>query len=333
MTATALTTPASTAERPMQYLPVALFGSVMGLTGLSVGWRLAHARFGLPEAISQVLAAGAVTAFVALVAAYGVKAICAPDAVRAEFQHPVGGHMFGLFIASLLLLPILLAPLSLAVARAVWGLGALSMAAFLLLVLDRWLGGTRQQREHATPAWLVPAVGLVDVPLAAPALHLPLQLHGVLVLCWAVGLFLSVPLIAIVVSRLMFEAPMPAALQPTLLILLAPAAVGASSYAALTGGRLDLVAQSLCGIALFLLVAFVLRLRSAWRAPFKTTWWATSFPLAACANASLQVAATVESPVADGLAILLLGFTSLVIAVLLFQSLRGLAQGRLRDIV
>ena len=32
----------------LDYLPVGLFGSVMGLTGLSVAWRLAQERYGLP---------------------------------------------------------------------------------------------------------------------------------------------------------------------------------------------------------------------------------------------------------------------------------------------
>ena len=47
--------------RPMlEYLPVGLFGSVMGLTGLSVAWRLAYARHGAPEWIALVIAAVAV---------------------------------------------------------------------------------------------------------------------------------------------------------------------------------------------------------------------------------------------------------------------------------
>ena len=33
----------------LEYIPVGLFGSVMGLTGLSIAWRLARERYGLPE--------------------------------------------------------------------------------------------------------------------------------------------------------------------------------------------------------------------------------------------------------------------------------------------
>ncbi len=53
--------------RPMlDYLPVGLFGSVMGLAGLSVAWRLAQCAYGTPGWIATVIAALAVLAFVAL---------------------------------------------------------------------------------------------------------------------------------------------------------------------------------------------------------------------------------------------------------------------------
>ena len=45
--------------------PVAMFGSVMGLTGLSVAWRLADERYGLPPAISETIGAVAVLALFA----------------------------------------------------------------------------------------------------------------------------------------------------------------------------------------------------------------------------------------------------------------------------
>lgn len=60
----------STVDRPLAYLPVALFGSVMGLTGLAVAWRLAHLRYGIPESISQCIGALAVIAFVLVAGGY-----------------------------------------------------------------------------------------------------------------------------------------------------------------------------------------------------------------------------------------------------------------------
>ena len=43
----------------LDYLPVGLFGSVMGLTGLAIAWRLAHDRYGIPAEIASVIGATA----------------------------------------------------------------------------------------------------------------------------------------------------------------------------------------------------------------------------------------------------------------------------------
>ena len=175
--------------RPMlEYLPVGLFGSVMGLTGLSVAWRLAHGLFGTPEWIALLVGVLAVVAFVLLLAAYGVKLATAPAAVRAEFHHPIAGNLFGTILISLLLLPILLAPVALRLAQVLWTVGAIGMVLFAWLIVSRWMSD-RQQVAHATPAWIIPLVGMLDVPLALPVLGLP-PVHGVMVLALAVGLFL-----------------------------------------------------------------------------------------------------------------------------------------------
>ncbi len=59
--------------RPLlDYLPVGLFGSVMGLTGLSVAWRLASVRYGVPEGIALGIGGVAAVAFVLLLAGYSV---------------------------------------------------------------------------------------------------------------------------------------------------------------------------------------------------------------------------------------------------------------------
>ncbi len=100
------------------YLPVGLFGSVMGLTGLSIAWRLAHTRYGAPAWAADAVGVVAVAAFVLVALGYAVKLATAPDAVRAEFHHPIAGNLFGRFLISLLLLlPIILGPVSLLLAQ------------------------------------------------------------------------------------------------------------------------------------------------------------------------------------------------------------------------
>lgn len=311
-------------------LPVGLFGSVMGLTGLSIAWRLAQDRYGAPAWIAGVIGAVAVAAFVAVALGYAVKLAVAPGAVRAEFRHPIAGNLFGTVLISLLLLPIVLAPLGLALARILWVIGAAGMLFFAWLIVSRWMSD-RQQVAHATPAWVIPVVGMLDVPLALPSLGLP-PMHGVMVTGLALGLFFAVPLFTLIFSRLLFEPPMPGALQPSLLILVAPFAVGFSAYT-LTTGQVDLFAQSLYALMLFMLAVLLGRLRYLpVCCPFRISWWAVSFPLAASAIAALRFALAAPGRITDAVALALLAFATLAIGGLLARTLAGIARGELRTL-
>ncbi len=315
--------------RPLlDYLPIGLFGSVMGLTGLSVAWSLAQARYGTPEWVAPGIAAVAALAFAALLVGYGIKLATALDAVRKEFRHPIAGNLFGTVLISLLLLPIVLAPYARPLAQALWIVGAVGMVLFAWLIVSRWMSD-RQQVAHATPAWIIPVVGLLDVPLALPSLGLP-PMHGLMVFALAVGLFFAVPLFTLVFSRLVFEPPMPDALKPSLLILAAPFAVGYSTYT-VTVGQADLFAEALYMLMLFVLAVLLGQLRHLPACcPFRVSWWAVSFPLAASSIAALRFAAAQPGLATDSIAIGLLALATLVIAALLGRTILGLLKGELR---
>lgn len=313
-----------------EYLPVGLYGSVMGLTGLSVAWHLAHARYGVTDVVANAIGVVAVAAFVLVTFGYVVKIVTASAAVKSEFAHPISGNLFGTFLISLLLLPIILAPLSLVVARAMWAVGAIGMTGFAWFIVDRWMS-QRQKVAHATPAWIIPVVGMLDVPLALPMLGLE-SLHIVMVFGLAIGLFFTVPLFTLIFSRLLFDEPLPDALQPSLMILLAPFAVGTSTYIATTG-QVDLFAASLFAISLFMLAVLLGRLRyMAACCPFRVSWWAVSFPLAALAIAALRFAAAMPGDLTTTIAIVLLTLATIVIAALLIRTLVGLGRGELRTL-
>jgi tellurite resistance protein len=304
----------------LDYLPVGLFGSVMGLTGLSVAWRLAHQRYGVPDGIAVVIAALAMLAFVLVAAGYAVKLVTAFATVRMEFRHPIAGNLFGTILISLLLLPIVLAPFAHRLAQILWVIGAAGMLAFAWLIVSRWMSD-RQQVAHATPAWIIPVVGLLDVPLALPALGLP-PMHGLMVLALAVGLFFAIPLFTLIFSRLLFEPPLPDALKPSLMILVAPFAVGYSTYTE-TVGQTDLFAEALYMLTLFVLAVLLGQLRTLpLCCPFRVSWWAVSFPLAACSIAALRFASAQPSLITDGIAI----------ALLLGRTLVGIARSELRTL-
>ncbi len=314
----------------LDYLPVAVFGSVMGLTGLSLAWHLAHAVFGAPEGIGAGIGLFAVFTFVVLALAYGVKLVTAPQKVVAEFNHLIAGNLFGTFCISLLLLPLVLVHYNLLLARGVWIVGAVTMIAFAWAIVGRWISQPHDVTQ-VTPAWIVPVVGLLDLPFGVPALQMP-QLQGLMLFGVAVGLFFAIPILTLNLSRLVLAKPLPDALQPTLLMLVAPFAVGFSAYV-VTIGKDDLFADALYMLTLFVLAVILWRLvRVLPGKAFKLGWWGTSFPLAASAIAGLRYATFHPGPVSTALAVALLALATVAIAALILRTALGLVRGELRTL-
>ena len=66
--------------------------------------------------------------------------------------------------------------------------------------------------------------------------------------------------------------------------------------------------------------------------PFRVSWWAVSFPLAACNIAALRFAAAQPDIVTDVIAIALLALATSVILLLFGRTLRGIVRGELRTL-
>lgn len=151
-----------------------------------IGWKMIMPMRGLAEGLGRIDGMHVRTA------APETNIVFFDPSIKSEFAHPIAGNLFGTCFISLLLLPIILAPLSLVVARAMWVIGLIGMTAFAWFIDDRWMS-QRQKAVPPTPAWIIPVVGMLDIPLAMPALGLE-SMHGVMVFGLAVGLFFTVPL-------------------------------------------------------------------------------------------------------------------------------------------
>jgi tellurite resistance protein len=315
----------------LAHLPVSLFGSVMGLTGLSLAWRHAQADFNMPAAISDGIGIIAMVVFAALVIAYGIKMATSFAVVRGEFNHPIAGNFFGAFNISLLLLPMIVVKYNAMLAQAMWYVGMLAMVGLAWTILHRWMTH-KQQVEHASPAWLIPVVGMLDVPIAQTALGLD-NLHTVMLFAFSVGIFFAIPLFTLVFSRLVFAEPLPDAMKPSLLVLVAPFSVGFLAYVEVMG-QVDTFAGVLYCIMLFMLAVLFTQIRNINKAcPFKLSWWAVGFPLSASANAALRYAEYSQNNIAEGIAIVLLAVATIAIIDLLIRTLSGLARGELLKLV
>lgn len=317
-------------RRQISSVPVSLFGATSAVGGLGLDWRLAGQRFGFPSWVSAALIWIAVITIAALTCAYVAKSFFAPGAIRAEFQHPVVGSLFGLLPLSLLSLSGSLAGISPNVALAIWISGASSMIMFTWFMVARWMSA-QQPAELAHPAWIVPAGGIANVPLAIPALHLT-GLDEVSVLSLAVGLFLTIPIFTLILNRLMYHAPLPKPLRPALMILTAPFSIGYSAYLTITGSN-DLFAQSLFMIGVFLSAVFLfLLVHLPLCCPFRISWWSIAFPLAASTSAALRFAERSPGVFGQIIALAFLALSTAVIVWLFCRTLVGIAVGELETL-
>lgn len=309
----------------MSNLPVNLFASVMGLSGLALAWRLAHCKLGAPAFIGEAIGAFALGVFVLLSLGYLAKLAKHPEAVRAEFRHPVAGNFFGTVVISLLLLSAVVEPHSASAAQTTWTVGVVATLALSFVVVSRMLNG-QVDASHVVPAWIVPCVATLDIPVTGA--HMPMAWASeVNLLASAIGAVMAVVLFAMIVNRLVHRDPLGPAMTPSLMTLMAPFAVGFLAYTNVVGA-VDRFASLLFYFGLFMCAVVAPKVfRPSVR--FGPGWWAVGFPMAALVNAAFKYAEFRASEPLWILAVFLLASLTLVLAVLTLKTLKSALTGRL----
>lgn len=320
---TTTTAPAPAAAGRLAYLPVSFFSTVMGTAGLGIATLHLEASFGMQPIASLVMLGTAATMFVVIACFYIAKLIRHRSAVVGEWHHPVRLSFFPTISISLLLLAVLSLRVDKTAAEILWINGAALHLIFSLAVLSAWIGHRTFETPHLNPGWFIPAVGNIVVPLAG----IPLGYVEISWFFFATGVLFWMVLMTLIFNRLIFHSPLPDHLVPTLMILVAPPAVGFLSYLKLNGGTVDGVARMFlyAGLALFLLVASQ-AVRMA-KIKFALSWWAYSFPIAALTTAFAVFSAAIGGWAPFGLFVALYGLLALVIAILLFATLRAIVAG------
>jgi len=265
----------------LQYFPITMFATTMGLSGLTLVSHKMEWLLGSNGVVFQALAHITLVVYILILATYTLKSLKYPQAVLKDWSHPIKISFFPAASISLLLLGAAFFPLNERLSFFLWATGTFFQFFLSMSVILSWINHERYEVVHSTPAWFIPAVGNIIVPLVGVH-HAPTELSWFF---FAWGLLFWVILLVLVMNRLMFHNPLPEKLLPTLFIMLAPPSIGFVSYMQLTG-ELDIFARLIYYWAAFFFLLLTSQAYRMVRIKFAMSWWAYTFPLAAFTSAT-----------------------------------------------
>ncbi|MGM0823360.1 MAG: SLAC1 anion channel family protein [Pseudomonadota bacterium] len=302
----------------LQNFPISWFALIMGMSGFTIAWHRAEVLLSFPIKVSLVLLILTLTTFAILLTIYLTKIVKYTSKVKEEFSHPVKLNFFPTVSIGLILLSIAILPYSNRVSLMLWSIGVILHLGFTLYVLSVWLHQTHFEVTHINPAWFIPIVGNILVPIVGVQ-------HASVEISWfffSVGLIFWGVLLTIIFYRMFFHQPLPAKLLPTLFILIAPPAVGFVSWFQLVG-EVNAFGRILYYVALFLTLMLLTQARRFIRIEFYLSWWAYSFPMAAITIASFLMYEQLQLPFFRILSVGLLSLLTVLISILIVKTVQA----------
>jgi tellurite resistance protein len=306
-------------------MPVAFFGIAVGSLALAGAWRAAARVWMVPHGIPELLTAGALAVWIALIVGYALKWLNRRDDALAEMRHPVQSSFAALVPVSTMLAAQAVQGYSREAGIALFVIGVIAQLALGAYLHGRlWQGGRKP--EMTTPAIYLPTVASSFVAATASAGFGWTQLGAIF---FGAGVFSWLAIESMVLNRAAVYESLPEALRPTLGIQLAPPVVGGVSYLAITHGAPDVFAYMLFGYGLY--QALMLSRLLPWirQQAFASSYWAFSFGVAALPTMAIRLLERgAQGPVA-WLAMALFVGANVVIGGLIVGTVNALVKGTL----
>lgn len=297
----------------------------MGFGGLTIATEQLAPVFGIPAAIIVLLLSITALLWLVIAVAYVAKWIRHPKAVLAELNHPIRLSFFPASSIGLILIASAAYPFLPTAAAVLWWVSIVIQLLFTLVVLYRWMHVEHFNTEHNSPAWFIPIIANVLVPI----LGAQLGFIEVSYFFFAIGLVFWLPLMAISLNRSFFFAPIPLRLMPTLFIFIVPPAIGFVAWVQLHNGQLDDFGRILYYVALFMTLMVVSQAKRFIGLPFALSWWAFSFPIASITIATTVFARLTGEGFFAVLSVILYGVLAAIIVMLTLKTLAALLRKEL----
>lgn len=269
-------------KKGIQFLPIALFSSVMGLASLTIAYLRLETINGMNHYLSILM-----TLFVTLIfllQAYVViyRMIYHRHSIIEDLNHPVKMNFYGTISISLFLLAVLYYDWHDLLSYSVWLIGAIIQIGLTLRLLTILFWEKTFTIEQFNPTWFIPIVGNIVAPFSG-SLHVDPLINAFF---FSIGIVFTFVYLVIFTYRMIFIGNLPMMLTPTLFIVIAPLSVGVVAYFNITN-EMGMFIYILYGLATYLLLLYIYQWRRFFTIPFTISWWAYLFPLAAYLNSTI----------------------------------------------
>ncbi len=271
-------------EGRLQHFSISFFAIILGLSGFSIALQKMEEIYNITFKASTISLYLTMALFTLFIVIKIKKIIRHPEHVKEEFNHPIKLNFFPTISISLILFSVAYFAIDKDISKYLLVVGLISHLIFTLKVMSIWTVNNNLEMKHLNPAWFIPIVGNILVPVTGVAL-LPIDISWFF---FTIGLLYWLILFAIIMNRIIFHKTLPEKLRPTLFILIAPPAIGFIAYVKLNGGEVDNFARILYFTALFLTVNLFFQFKFFKQIKqFYLSWWAYSFPLSSITLASI----------------------------------------------
>ena len=265
----------------LQFFPIMMFAIVMGLAGLTLVFKKVSEALYLPSVIYTIMMIGTTIIFFIITFIYLKKIMKHKEEVKKEFSHPIRINFFAASSISILILSMVYKNTIDPIAQIFFIIGAVFHIFFTFYTIKFWINNNLEM-QHSNPAWFIPIVGNLIVPIAGKGF----VDDSILYFYFSIGIFFWIILFSIILNRIIFHNQFAPKFMPTLFILIAPPAIGFISYIKLTGS-LDFFAQILFNLGLFFTILVFVMYKNFINIKFFISWWAFTFPMAAVTLATV----------------------------------------------
>ncbi|MEC9492512.1 SLAC1 anion channel family protein [Flexistipes sp.] len=298
--------------------PINFLAVLLGLMGYSLALQKSEHIFDFGFPLYKPFLYFTILLFVFFLVVYAIKCLKYPEEVKNEFNHPIKINFYPILAKLFLILAIIYYPLNTGLSKYFWFVGALLQIISSVVIMYIWIRHTKFEFHHLNPAWFIPIVGNVLVPIAGSQ-------HGFIEISWfffSIGLVMWIALFIIVFNRIIFHNPLPDKLIPTFFILYAPPAIAFIAYVNITGA-LDGFARVLYYISFFLVIVVFTQVKVYSKIKFYISWWAYTFPTVAFTVATILMYHKTHIFFFNVLAIIMLLILTLIIIYVSYRTVKA----------